>query len=1505
MDSTFQEHFDYVDIGKYFGGSTSLVVTASIICFIKKNVTRKNVSLSCASSILARQLALNGLSHLRLLVPCPEDPHPDVTIEEINVFIDAFKDASSGVQSLCLSRGNPNDVKLLSKHASTCPLIISVQSTSHVKQAIQAGITIAILSERSFLIGERLYCFTMPADPRYLTMYDDKNLDGPLPLEEVEIRKLEGHRQSISACLENTSSMEELETSLKKISSTSSHNGKIYQQVTDDLDPNIEKEDQISALTTFSHRFTPEQQERRREQRIMTRISTYASSLHGASSCFNQVLRSDDPVTKGSEKKKPSHAKSGIKKSLSKAELMKQENTRRLMEADLVRQQKILAVARESCSTSRTIDSKLAILDQLRIDRETSSPAIYVSMLLEKLRIFGDAWRSNVLNRSSDLATSTKDADFVHAIALFEVLFEIIDSGCEQETSLLAALTPSQLEAVILPSFALFGFLDAGSKFIIEWASKTFSKKDVIKAMESALVRASREVGKYKVRHSYVRFQLLFCGHLALRSDAANEGPVVDPRVRFRPDPWQVELLDAVDEGHSALISAPTSSGKTFICYYAMERVLRRSDTGVVLYVAPNKALMDQVVADVYARFKHKQYPKNSASRLLGYLTDLEVFHAWDAQILVTFPEVIERFITSPLYEESFFNRVEYVILDEIHTISEEGKSGSWEKILMTSRAPVLALSATVGNKEAFFKWLSTIQERAGIQCRLIDHAERYSDLQYHIFSGSVGPTERQNLLKKEIAQTKESNDENQDHDAVESQNLASTSSLLSVRRRMGGDGRILLWHQLLSLSMDDFDRQLPPDFYLLSGDSVRLADVFKTGKFRAQLPAELDYEKMPCFTERLRIRRSDLRAYSRNLMNWIRGCIYERTITKTDFLQIQKALGNDALSALHQQALHETEDLPSQVNDGASFPITYENYLMGSVMPLLTELSVEDRLPAIIFHFDRSFCNRLAVHIIESLEHAEAVKHSRHLREERLRMSALERSQRASRRVRDAEKKTSKDSWIEESMEAESISDLMAALMRTQGPDPEFVFYDQRWKISDIELGELIDAQGVARAMTSPVEKVLFRGLYRGIGVHHRGVPKRYLSLVEHLFRLRHLQVVIAGATLALGINMPCKSVIFAGSTSTSLTPIDFRQASGRAGRRNYDALGHVIFWGMPKNRLDNLQTSTIPSIRTDAASSLNAAMVLQAFHMASKGKEGISKQLFLERFLSSPLSLLGLTSGEQASHGKATEKSITPVLASHFFRLACALERLGFLTSINEGKLMAPTVYARLPLLLPSQMPASIIVSHLMRLGWIDLLSNDYERAPDATVKELLLFLCRFVQLRYLPAASFNVPAELVVLPPLHSPEMESTLQSDLIAYCDTLMGDSKIATRPDSFHRGALILGKTIIGSSVDRDTASASVNLPSMLMLAMPFHTIPPDVFISGYVWDYFLHADVERIHSLYHISEMALWYELNEFSNFLAQLHQMAQREPVASEAAKLAISDLYLTFFRRFRLMWA
>lgn len=83
-------------------------------------------------------------------------------------------------------------------------------------------------------------------------------------------------------------------------------------------------------------------------------------------------------------------------------------------------------------------------------------------------------------------------------------------------------------------------------------------------------------------------FQLLHCGPWMDR----NMDSAPDPRVGFEPDGWQRRVLDLLDGDNSALVVAPTSAGKTFIAFYAMEKVLKENDDNILVYIAPTKALV-------------------------------------------------------------------------------------------------------------------------------------------------------------------------------------------------------------------------------------------------------------------------------------------------------------------------------------------------------------------------------------------------------------------------------------------------------------------------------------------------------------------------------------------------------------------------------------------------------------------------------------------------------------------------------------------------------------------------------------------------------------------------------------------------------------------------------------------------------------------------------------------------------------------------------------------------
>jgi ATP-dependent RNA helicase HelY len=110
--------------------------------------------------------------------------------------------------------------------------------------------------------------------------------------------------------------------------------------------------------------------------------------------------------------------------------------------------------------------------------------------------------------------------------------------------------------------------------------------------------------------------------------------------------------------------------------------------------------------------------------------------------------------------------------------------------------------------------------------------------------------------------------------------------------------------------------------------------------------------------------------------------------------------------------------------------------------------------------------------------------------------------------------------------------------------------------------------------------------GLQNGIAAHHAGMIPPFKETVEDLFEQGLVKVVFATETLALGINMPARSVViesltkFTGDTHELMTPGEYTQLSGRAGRRGIDEVGNSI---VLMQRYTNFDTITrLASTRT-----------------------------------------------------------------------------------------------------------------------------------------------------------------------------------------------------------------------------------------------------------------------------------------------------------------------------------
>ena len=109
---------------------------------------------------------------------------------------------------------------------------------------------------------------------------------------------------------------------------------------------------------------------------------------------------------------------------------------------------------------------------------------------------------------------------------------------------------------------------------------------------------------------------------------------------------------------------------------------------------------------------------------------------------------------------------------------------------------------------------------------------------------------------------------------------------------------------------------------------------------------------------------------------------------------------------------------------------------------------------------------------------------------------------------------------------------------------------------------------------------------LERGIAAHHAGLLPAFKETVEELFTLGLVKCVFATETLALGINMPARTVAlerlvkYNGESHAELTPGEYTQLTGRAGRRGIDVEGHAVVIWQPG--VDPVQVAGLASTRT-----------------------------------------------------------------------------------------------------------------------------------------------------------------------------------------------------------------------------------------------------------------------------------------------------------------------------------
>jgi len=191
--------------------------------------------------------------------------------------------------------------------------------------------------------------------------------------------------------------------------------------------------------------------------------------------------------------------------------------------------------------------------------------------------------------------------------------------------------------------------------------------------------------------------------------------------LRFDLDPFQIAACDALDQGRSVLVAAPTGAGKTIVAEFAIWLAMRQP-TAKVFYTTPMKALSNQKYAELVA-----EYGESEVGLLTG---DTNVNPR--ARVVVMTTEVLRNMIYA---DSDLLDDLAWVVLDEVHYLADRFRGAVWEEVILhlPTEVRLVSLSATVSNAEEFGDWLQTVRGDTDV----IVSEDRPVPLEQHVLVGN------------------------------------------------------------------------------------------------------------------------------------------------------------------------------------------------------------------------------------------------------------------------------------------------------------------------------------------------------------------------------------------------------------------------------------------------------------------------------------------------------------------------------------------------------------------------------------------------------------------------------------------------------------------------------------------------------------------------------------------------------------------------------------------------
>lgn len=603
---------------------------------------------------------------------------------------------------------------------------------------------------------------------------------------------------------------------------------------------------------------------------------------------------------------------------------------------------------------------------------------------------------------------------------------------------------------------------------------------------------------------------------------------------KFILDDWQRTVLSHIDQNHSVIVCAPTSSGKTVLSSYVSVV------GGKVLFIVPTDPLAWQVAALFQAMVKGA----------VALITEGTVFLPPGFRIAVGTPRAVESTLIDIGYD------FQYAVYDEVHDLN--GPEGdALERIVKAVTCPFLALSATIGNAEKLKNWWTLHHPR---DVHLLEYKGRFINLQRLIWREE---TDDDSAAKKELVAL---------HPCA-----GVTIEYLTTDGFNAGDlaftprDAFALWKAMEQFYPVDLIKDVDPHsfFALDEEEEVKVAapekkekkkkDKKKSSKSKKDDDEDDgDYEAdLGKRTHRITLMESKM--YEEKIKTRLEELAAKEpkaTQTLLDFFAPPASLRDIVI------------ELPDQKDPNPKSAV--------DVYALVNQLVSKHLTPAIAFQLDSVRCRQLFNQLLGDVEDAELARYPNFREKVQLEYAEWEKNNSAAKK-REAKVKAKgkeEDERESQAFEEKPPPDIYA-------PHPDFVLTPVGSRLTATEFKEIKWQLRRELSEESDDGHALVRSLRRGIGIYNQNLPAAYLRIVQSLAQAGRLAVVFSDDSLAYGVNMPFRTCCFLEDTSGDvLTSLMVQQMAGRAGRRGLDRQGNLLFAGLPWSRIQFLMRGLLPDV-------------------------------------------------------------------------------------------------------------------------------------------------------------------------------------------------------------------------------------------------------------------------------------------------------------------------------------